>query len=182
MKNEENRPIWVSKKRVPSRTPFWPPRVPSRTSLGDPFLTLLGAENVIITVVLRLGPFWGGALFDIVALLFYDFLKCRFRETMRWKCYKKQWYFNYFKNDAFKQLRFFMMKKRSFGPHFGHSEPQKCYILLLFFDDFAFSKICFFCCFWEPPKSTKVEHGRFCLYVEHFFSFFRVFFRNLSTP
>ena len=50
---------------------------------GDPFLTLLGAENVIITVVLRLGPFWGGALFDIVALLFYDFLKCRFRETMR---------------------------------------------------------------------------------------------------
>ncbi len=141
MKKNENRPIWVSKKRVPSRTPFWPPRVPSRTPSGDPFLTLLGAENDIITVVLRLGPFWGGALFDIVMLLFYDFLKCRFRETMRWKCYKNQWYFNYFKNDAFKKLRFFMMKKRSFGPHFGHPEPQKCYILLLFFDDFAFAKI-----------------------------------------
>ena len=83
MKKKENRPIWVSKKRVPSRTPFWPPRVPPRAPSGDPFLTLLGAENVIITVVLRLGPFWGGALFDIVMLLFYDFLKCRFRETMR---------------------------------------------------------------------------------------------------
>ena len=83
MKKEENQPIGASEKRVPSRTPFWPPRVPPRASSGDPFLTLLGAENVIMTVVLRLGPFWGGALFDIVALLFYDILKCRFRETMR---------------------------------------------------------------------------------------------------
>ena len=137
----ENRPIWASKKSVPSRTPFWPPRVPPRAPSGDPFLTLLGAENVIITVVLRLGPFWGGALFDIVALLFYDFWKCRFRETMRRKYNKNQWYFNYFKDDAFRKLRIFMMKKRSFGPHFGHPEPQKCYILLLFFDDFAFAKI-----------------------------------------
>ena len=32
--------------------------------------------------------------------------------------------------------------------------------------------------FWEPPKNTKVEHGRFCLYVEHFFSF-HVFFEKL---
>ena len=106
MKQEENLPIWASKKRVPSRTPFWTPRVPSRTPSGDPFLSLLEAENVIITVVLRLGPFWGGALFEIVMLLFYDFLKCRFRETMRWKCYKKQRYFNYFKNYAFKKLGF----------------------------------------------------------------------------
>ena len=141
MKKEENRPIWVSKKRVSSRTPFWPPRVPSRTSSGDPFLTLLGAENVIITVVLRLGPFWGGALFDIVTLLFYDILKCRFRETMRWKDNTNQRYFNYFKNYAFRKLRISMMKKRSFGPHFGYPEPQKCYILLLFFDDFAFDKV-----------------------------------------
>ena len=144
MKKEENRPIWASENRVPSRTPFWPPRVPPRAPSGDPFLILLGAEIVIITVVLRLGPFWGGALFDIVTLLFYDFLKCRFRETMRWKYNKNQWYFNYFKNDAFRKLRFFMMKKRSFGPHFGHPEPHKYYILLSFFNDFAFSKICNF--------------------------------------
>ncbi len=57
--------------------------IEKRSPLSDPFLTLLGAENLIITVVLRLGPFWGGALYDIVMLLFYDFLKCRFRETMR---------------------------------------------------------------------------------------------------
>ncbi len=29
--------------------------------------------------------------------------------------------------------------------------------------------------FWGPPKSTKMKHGRFCLYVEHFLRF-RVFF------
>ena len=144
MKKKEHLPIWVSKHGVPSRPPFWPPRVPPRTASGDPFLTLLGAENVIITCVLRLGPFWGVALFDIVTLLFYDILKYRFRETMRWKCYKNLWYFNYFKNDAFRKLRIFMMKKRSFGHHFGHPESQKCYILLLFFDDFTFSKMwCF---------------------------------------
>ncbi len=144
MKKKENRPLWASGKRVPSRTPFWPPRVPPRAPSGDPFSTPLGAENVIITVVLRLGPFWGGALFDIVALLFYDILKYRVRETIRWKCYKNLCYLNYFKNDAFRKLRIFMTKKRPFGPHFGHPEPQKCYILLLFFDDFVFSKICDF--------------------------------------
>jgi len=34
--------------------------------------------------------------------------------------------------------------------------------------------------FWGPPKSTKMKHSRFCLYVEHFFSF-RVFLKT-SIP
>ena len=70
-------------KKSPLSDPFLASKGPFEDPLGNPFLTLLGAENVIITVVLRLGPFWGGALFDIVTLLFYDILKCRFRETMR---------------------------------------------------------------------------------------------------
>ena len=73
-----------------------------------------------------------------------------------------------------------MMKKRSFGPHFGHPEPQKCHIYYCsFLMILLFLKYVIFSRFWEPPKSTKVEHGSFCLYVEHFFSF-HVFFDKLS--
>ncbi len=65
--------------------------------------------------------------------------------------------FNDFKNCAFRTRWFLDIKQTPFWPHFGPPRHQKCYELLLFFDDFALAKRHRF---WECSGTPRNHENR----------------------